>query len=47
MIGSRVGRSVVGPCCCGAVVGLVVVTSSRIMVGGSDEVTIELLSGRM
>ena len=38
-IGSRVGRGVVGPCCC-AVVGLVVVTSSRIMVGGSEEVAI-------
>ena len=41
MIGSRVGRSVVGPSCCGTVVGLfVVVTSSCIIVGGSEEVTI-------
>ena len=39
-IGSRVGRSVVGPSCCGTVVGFVVVTSSRIIVGGSEEVTI-------
>ena len=38
-IGSRVGRGVVGPCG-GTVVGIVVVTSSRIMVGGSEEVTI-------
>jgi hypothetical protein len=44
MIGSRVG---VGPCCCGAVVGfgLVVVTFSCIMVGGSDEVTVALIVG--
>lgn len=38
-MGSRVGRGVVGPCG-GTVVGIVVVTSSRIMVGGSEEVTI-------
>ena len=37
-IGSRVGRGVVGPCG-GTVVGIIVVTSSRIMVGGSEEVT--------
>jgi hypothetical protein len=45
MIGSRVGGGVVGPSCCGAVVGFVVVTSSCIMVGGSDEVTVALIVG--
>lgn len=41
-IGSRVGRGVVGPSCCGAVVG---VASSRIMVGGSEEVTVAVIVG--